>query len=142
MDNTDYKRDEIDDEAVEGADQGDFQAAADDGEADVAEHLDGVKDLIEAAQGPEDGDDQGGDADFPHPLRCFPCSDELADKQKGDCDHAHEASFYKQGGKGFADLLNDFRLGDAQGVDDVIDFFFHGKTVFNDLLQRYVMPYQ
>ena len=141
MDYTDDKGNKVDDEAVEGGDEADLEAAAEDTHADIADGVYGVQGLEETKEGPEDTNHKGADTNFLNPLGGFPGGDEKGHEEQGDYNHSGHAAFDKQSGEGNSGFLDGLRVRYAQGVHNIDDFFFHDDNDFG-LLQSYAYLYQ
>ena len=88
LDDAEDQGDEVDDEAIEGRDEGALDAAGDHAVGYILPvALEEVGHLIGAQDGPEDAHHQGGDADFLDPGRGFPRGEEQGDEKEGNDDH-------------------------------------------------------
>ncbi len=97
VDDPEDQGDEVDDEAVEDGNQADFDAAGNDVGCNVIVAGEEVHHLEPAEDGPEDADDEGGDADFLDPGGGFPGREEQRDEKKGDDDHSDRTAGDEEG---------------------------------------------
>ena len=97
MDYPEDQGNEIDDQAIKDRDEPHLDATGDDVGSDVVMPGHKICHLKVAAECPEDAHDQGGDADFLDPGRCFPGGEEQRDEKKGDDDHSDGSAGNEEG---------------------------------------------
>ena len=88
--------DQVDDGAVDGRDQGDFQSAVDDGDGEIAGSLQVVQQLQDGQNHSQKTEHQGEGPDFLDPAGRFPGGEENGDQKNGEDGHESDASIDKE----------------------------------------------